>query len=76
MILVDERTRERVEEVVAERLRTGDYDKVFRCFASQMMMNSTRDGRRPTLYEPDGHGLRLLGRVCKLGVGLYISWYE
>ena len=30
MILVDERTRERVEEVVAELLRTGDYDKVFR----------------------------------------------
>ena len=60
MILVDERTRERVEEVVAELLRTGDYDKVFRCFASQMMMNSTRDGRRQTLYEPDGHGLRLL----------------
>ena len=30
MILVDELTRERVEEVVAELLRTGDYDKVFR----------------------------------------------
>jgi hypothetical protein len=30
MILVDELTRERVEEVVTELLRTGDYDKVFR----------------------------------------------